>query len=69
MLRIIIYLRFLIILSIGLSYFGNDKAKDEPAKPMGDFFHNKMKTINEDCKDDSEAVIEFFRKNGHYCIQ
>ena len=57
-------------MSCGLSYFENDKAKDEPAKPMGDFFHNKMKTINEDCKDGSEKqVIGYFRNLGHFSAQ
>ena len=60
MLRIIFYLRFLIILSCELSYFENDKAKDEPAKPIGDFLHDKMKTMNENCKDDMKQVIDFF---------
>ena len=67
MLRIIFYLRFLIILICGLSYFGNDKAKDEPAKPIGDFFHDKMRTINENYDDD--VVIGIFRKFGHFSAQ
>ena len=56
--RIIFYLIFLIILSYGISNFEKDKAKDEPAKPIGDHFLNKMMNINEDCKDE-KAAIEF----------
>ena len=46
MLRIIFYLIFLIILSYGISNFEQDKAKDEPAKPIGDHFLNKIMEEN-----------------------
>ena len=66
MLRIIFYLIFLIILSYGISNFKKDKAKDEPAKPIGDHFLNKINNMNENCNEDMEKVIGFFRKNGHF---
>ena len=60
MLRIIFYLRIFIILSNGISNFKKDKAKDEPEKPIGDHFIDKMKTMNENCSEDMEQVIGFF---------
>ena len=65
MLKIIFYLSFLTILIYGFSYFKNDKAKDEPAKPIGDYFHNKMKTINENYKDNIDEDIANLRNFGH----
>ena len=69
MLRFIFYLIFLIILSYGISNFGKDKAKDEPEKPIGDHFIDKMKTMNENCSEDMEQVIGFFRMYGHFSAQ
>ena len=69
MLRIICYLIFLIILSYGISNFKKDKAKDEPAKPIGDHFLNKIKNMNEYSKEDMEQLIRFFRQYGHFLAQ
>ena len=59
MLKIISYFIFLIIFLSGVLYLDrkSDKAKDEPAKPIGDYFLNKMKTINKNYKDDIEDDI------------
>ena len=65
MLRIIFYLIFLIILSNGLSCFGDDKAKDEPAKPIGDLFHNKMKNLSKNYKDNIDDDIARLKDFGH----
>ena len=65
MLKIIFYLSFLTILIYGFSYFKNDKAKDEPAKPIGDFFHNKMKHISENYKDNIDEDIAHLKDFGH----
>ena len=42
-----------------------DKAKDKTAEPKGDYFLNKMKTINKNYKDD----IRNWRKYGHFLAQ
>ena len=54
MLRIIFYLIFLIILSNGLTCFGDDKAEDELVTPIGDIFHINMKNIKANYKDNKK---------------
>ena len=56
---------FLIILSYRLSCFKNDKAKDEPAKPIGDYFHIEMKNISENYKDNIDDDIAHLKNFGH----
>ena len=56
-------------MSYGISNFKKDKAKDEPAKPIGDHFLNKINNMNEISNEDMEKVIGFFRKNGHFSAQ
>ena len=64
MLRIILLI-LLIILSCGLSDFKNDKAKDEPMKPIGDFFHKTMKNLSGHYKENIDADIFNLKDFGH----
>ena len=43
----------------------SDKAKDKPAEPKGDYFPNKMKTIDIIYKDDIEEDITHLGAFGH----
>ena len=64
MLRIILLI-LLIIMSCGLSGFKNDKAKDEPTKPIGDLFHKNMKNLSGHYKDKIDADIVNLKDFGH----
>ena len=64
MLRIILLILF-IFLSCGLSGFKNDKATDEPAKPIGDLFHRTMENLNGNYKDNIDADIANLKDFGH----
>ena len=55
----------LIILSCGHSGFMNDKAKDEPATPIGDLFHKNMKNLSGHYKDNIDADIVNLKDFGH----
>ena len=64
MLRIILLILF-IFLSYGLSGFKNDKATDEPAKPIGDLFNKTMKNISGHYKANIDADIVNLKDFGH----
>ena len=64
MLRIILLI-LLIILSYGLSGFKNDKAEDEPTKPIGDLFHKTMKNLSGHYKDNIDDDISNLKDFGH----
>ena len=55
----------LIILSYGLSGFKNDKAEDEPTKPIGDLFHKSMKNLSGHYKDNIDDDIVNLKDFGH----
>ena len=42
-----------------------DKAEDRPAEPIGDYFIDKMKTINNNYKDNIEEDILHLSNFGH----
>ena len=42
-----------------------DKAEDRPAEPIGDLFINRMKTINNNYKDNNDEDIAHLRNFGH----
>ena len=42
-----------------------DKAEDRPAEPIGDLFINKMKTINNNYKDNIDEDITHLSNFGH----
>ena len=46
-----------------------DKVEDGLAEPIGDRFLNKIKTMNEYCKEDMEEMIRDIRKYGHFSAQ
>ena len=46
-------------------FIKNDKAKGKPAEPNGDIILDKMKTINENYKDNIEDDIKDLGKYGH----
>ena len=64
MLRTILLILF-IFLSYGLSGFKNDKATDEPAKPIGDLFHKNMKNLSGSYKDNIDDDIANLKDFGH----
>ena len=60
MLRIILGI-LVIFLNGGILGFTKDKATDEPAKPIGDLFHEIMENLNGNYKDNIDADIACLR--------
>ena len=64
MLRIILWI-LVIFLNGGILGFTKDKARDEPAKPIGDLFHKIMENLNGNYKDNIDADIANLKDFGH----